>query len=632
MPNLNSLRTRVVLLWLVFLLVLAFGLLHGRSVRETIIDEEFERFERESVVASVASEVFTAQLVHQVEALLRAVRQYHRKSGAFEETEAFIDQLGFDRTLIDNLYLLDAKGWGIAKARGHNAFDREYFQHHLHTPGNDLLISPVDFGLVTGKLHFRISLRVEREGGAFDGVVLATVKPEAFSNFYRQLADNENRLFSLISTEDHRLRARLPEPAAEQWLKPLSLAEWPMIKQEGVGSFRTVSPVDEIERILVFRKLERLPLVIIVGFTEADVMKAVDLRFSSWQTLALSGLLVLAMTALMLTLTLVSRERLANANGRLSEAYDTMRTQAMTDALTGLPARPMFFDRLAQALSAARRNERLVGLLFLDLDGFKAVNDTWGHDSGDLLLKAVAQRWLACVRESDTVARLGGDEFAVIIGDLESETSLAPVCEKLIMALAEHFELPEGGRARVGVSIGVAVYPENGLEIDSLLGAADAAMYRSKARGKNTYTYAQTRPVRNGEALEWLVFSESHVVGVAEIDEQHRHLVRLVNRLNRAVTGGHDPAQIAGLFVTLNAATREHFATEHHYMQRHDYPAMTAHELEHKRLLDDLAQIAVGAGPGRELLILQTLKDWLLEHIQNSDRLLGQYLVRHGCR
>ena len=103
---------------LVFLLVVAFSLLQGSRVRANIVAEENARFEREAVLASVASEVFTAQLVHQVGALLRAVRQFHRKSGTYAETEAFIDQLGFDRSLIDGIYLLDAEGWGVAKRAG----------------------------------------------------------------------------------------------------------------------------------------------------------------------------------------------------------------------------------------------------------------------------------------------------------------------------------------------------------------------------------------------------------------------------------------------------------------------------------------------------------------------------------
>ncbi len=632
MRHLKSLRVRLALVWLVFLLVLVGSLIQGSQVRENILAEEHARFEGDAVLASVASEVFTAQLVHQVGSLLRAVRQFHRKSGSYAETEAFIDQLGFDRSVIDGIYLLDAQGWGIAKARGHNAFDRDYFQFHQQTPGERLKISPVESGRVTGKLHFRISIRVERDDGSFDGVVLATMRPEAFSNHYRQLQGTEQRVFSLINGDDRRLLARLPDVMPEQWGKPVEVDHWEAIRRDEVGRFVSRSPIDGIERVYVFRKINQLPLFMFVGFSEADVVRAAAVRFQRLQDLAVSGFLILGLSGILLSVALISREHLAVANAKLANAYDAMRAQAMSDALTGLPARPMFFDRLAQALSAARRNERKVALLFLDLDGFKAVNDIWGHDAGDVVLKTVTRRWLACVRESDTVARLGGDEFAVIIGDIDPGASVQPVCEKLIAALADDIELPAGHFAHVGVSIGLAEYPGNGLEIDSLLAAADTAMYQSKAHGKNTWTLASARPVPNGEALEWLVFSDAHLLGIAKIDEQHRQLVRLVNRLNRAVTGGDDPEQIAALFERLFAATREHFDTEHRYMMTYAYPALAVHDHEHQRLLDDLSGMAASATPGNELLILQRLKDWLLDHIQGADRKLSNFLLRHGCR
>ena len=632
MHHLKSLRVRVALVWLVFLLVVAFSLFQGSRVRANIVAEENARFEREAVLASVASEVFTAQLVHQVGALLRAVRQFHRKSGAYAETETFIDQLGFDRSLIDGLYLLDAKGWGVAKARGRNVADRDYFQTHQRTPGDSLIISPVEIGRVSGKLHFRISIRVEREDGQFDGVVVATVRPEAFSNHYRQLQGSENRVFSLILSDSRRLLTRLPEPTLEQWARPANDDNWTMILRDEIGRFVAVSPVDGIKRIYVFRKINQLPLVMFVGFSEADVQQAVAVRFGRLQDIAVSGLFILGLSALTLSLALISRERVAAANVRLESAYEVMRTQAMSDALTGLPARPMFFDRLAQAISAARRNERQVALLFLDLDGFKAVNDQHGHDAGDVVLKAVTHRWLGCVRESDTIARLGGDEFAVIIGDLMPGTSMQAVCEKLIGAVAEDIALPNGQNAHVGVSIGLACYPDNGLEIDSLLAAADAAMYQSKGRGKNTWTLATARPLPNGEALDWLVFSDTHLLGVAEIDDQHRQLVRLVNRLNRVVNGEADPGGVAGLFAQLFEATRVHFETEHRYMLQYAYPAMAVHDHEHQRLLDELTRMAGETTPGNELLILQRVKDWLLDHIQGADRQLGHYLVRQGCQ
>lgn len=158
------------------------------------------------------------------------------------------------------------------------------------------------------------------------------------------------------------------------------------------------------------------------------------------------------------------------------------------DALTGLPNRTLFYDRLEQALSLAKRNHGGVALLFMDLDGFKRVNDTMGHHAGDLLLIGVAERLRQCIRESDTVARLGGDEFTVILNDAHEQHSVARIAEKIIASLAQPFEL-EGNEARIGVSIGIARYSEEASTEDELVKNADQAMYAAKSAGKNTYRF-----------------------------------------------------------------------------------------------------------------------------------------------
>jgi diguanylate cyclase (GGDEF)-like protein/PAS domain S-box-containing protein len=161
------------------------------------------------------------------------------------------------------------------------------------------------------------------------------------------------------------------------------------------------------------------------------------------------------------------------------------------DVLTGLPNRTLFYDRLEQALSLAKRNDGGVALLFMDLDGFKQVNDTMGHHAGDLLLIGVAQRLRQCIRESDTVARLGGDEFTVILNDAHEQHSVARIAEKIITSLAQPFEL-EGNEARIGVSIGIARYSEEASTEDELVKNADQAMYAAKSAGKNTYRFGST--------------------------------------------------------------------------------------------------------------------------------------------
>ncbi len=156
------------------------------------------------------------------------------------------------------------------------------------------------------------------------------------------------------------------------------------------------------------------------------------------------------------------------------------------DALTNLPNRALFYDRLRQALSLAKRHEAGLTLLYMDLDGFKQVNDTQGHHAGDLILKNVAERLTQCVRESDTVSRLGGDEFTVILDGMHKQDDVVGIAQKIIQAIAVPFDL-EGNEGRIGISIGIARYSEEANDEDELVKQADQAMYKAKSAGKNTY-------------------------------------------------------------------------------------------------------------------------------------------------
>ncbi|CAA7618029.1 diguanylate cyclase [Magnetospirillum sp. SS-4] len=164
--------------------------------------------------------------------------------------------------------------------------------------------------------------------------------------------------------------------------------------------------------------------------------------------------------------------------------------QANFDALTGLPNRSLFLDRLGQAIKAGRRDRTRFALLFIDLDGFKAVNDTFGHANGDLLLQEAAARLLLSVRSSDTVARLSGDEFTVILHDVDGRDEVAVVAAKMVGRLAEPFDL-DGQQASVQASIGIALFPDDADDAAVLIRLADRAMYGVKGSGKNNFGFHQ---------------------------------------------------------------------------------------------------------------------------------------------
>lgn len=171
---------------------------------------------------------------------------------------------------------------------------------------------------------------------------------------------------------------------------------------------------------------------------------------------------------------------------------ESIRKLAYYDPLTELPNRQLFQDRLSQALQGAKRNQHFVALLFMDLDGFKEINDEYGHAVGDRLLAMVGQRLKACVRSDDTVARMGGDEFTIVLaGQLDrelAESAATQVAKKIIKSLNEVFDI-QNAAITVGCSIGIAIYPNDAAAGESLLKYADAAMYHAKSSGKNNYQF-----------------------------------------------------------------------------------------------------------------------------------------------
>ena len=185
------------------------------------------------------------------------------------------------------------------------------------------------------------------------------------------------------------------------------------------------------------------------------------------------------------------------------QAEEQIRHMGSHDSLTGLPNRSHLRDRMSEALARIRRGGMFC-VHYLDLDNFKSANDTHGHSIGDLLLKEAAERFRLCLRETDTLARLGGDEFVVLQGEMERPEQAGDLARRLIEMITEPFDL-DGRQVYLGVSIGVSVSPNDGLDVDALLRNADMAMYRAKAEGRNTYRFfelAMDARIQQRRALE----------------------------------------------------------------------------------------------------------------------------------
>ena len=192
---------------------------------------------------------------------------------------------------------------------------------------------------------------------------------------------------------------------------------------------------------------------------------------------------------------------------------DLVWKQANFDPLTELPNRHMFYERLQQEIKKAHRDGQSLALLFLDLDHFKEINDTLGHDIGDLLLKQTAQRLLGCVRETDTVSRLGGDEFTIILTELIDVSNIDRITQSLLKKIAEPFEL-QGEVVYISVSIGITLYPDDTEVIADLLKNADQSMYAAKNLGRNQYSYFT--PVLQSAAITRMHIAKDLRVALAE--------------------------------------------------------------------------------------------------------------------
>jgi diguanylate cyclase (GGDEF)-like protein len=221
------------------------------------------------------------------------------------------------------------------------------------------------------------------------------------------------------------------------------------------------------------------------------------------------------------------------AAAALKESEEQFRMLAQYDVLTELPNRSLFYDRLAHGVAQARRNHLTLGVLFIDVDRFKHVNDTFGHAAGDKLLQRVSARLRECVRGEDTVGRLSGDEFAMVLSQLGAAEDAAIVANKVITQLNQPFML-EGAELYVTASIGIALFPADSADQDELIRNADIAMYRAKELGRNNYQFYT--PDMNKRTREMLSL-EGELRRALERDELVLHYQPKVSLATGAITG-----------------------------------------------------------------------------------------------
>jgi diguanylate cyclase (GGDEF)-like protein len=417
--------------------------------------------------------------------------------------------------------------------------DRGYFRRALTSPR--YVVEPV-IGRLTGKAVLQIAYPVRDARGALRFILLASLNLDAHGQAVAATLPY-HQMNVQIWNDDASLVMDYPGPGASR--VPVDSEVKRFVLSEASGQPAATLGEGSQARIWASAPLPRTRdagLRVVLSVPEADLHDQADTQFRR----AMTGMLLMSVLVffgaaglgeyavrrqtarLMVGISrldagrfdepigqpyprgelgevMVALDRMA---GSLSQQRDVIQRntealerQASHDALTGLANRHLLTDRLEQALIFARRAQRVTGVLVLDLDRFKTVNDSLGHSHGDLLLQAVAQRLSDCVRQGDTVARLGGDEFVLVLSDMADVGDIVPVAQKILHTLSLPVRI--GGQdLSASTSLGISVFPRDGASADALLRQADTAMYRAKARGGNAMAFFT--PEMNEETVERL--------------------------------------------------------------------------------------------------------------------------------
>jgi len=275
---------------------------------------------------------------------------------------------------------------------------------------------------------------------------------------------------------------------------------------------------------------------------------------------------------------------------------ETIRHHAFYDGLTQLPNRRLVLDRLQQAIARARRAGNRVGLLFIDLDEFKPINDELGHATGDWLLQEVSRSLVGCLRAYDSAGRFGGDEFVVLLPNLVEAEEALMIAERIRRTLELPFATQEGRSLSISASIGVVLFPDHADNDRGLLHVGDTAMYEAKRTGRNKIVCPERSSCEEAEGdngavgggqLLRLSWESKYASGDDTIDSEHRELFRQGNQvLDTAMRADVDPAAFRAALKRLLGLVAAHFHSEEGILKKRGYLKLAEHKVEHRELLE----------------------------------------------
>ncbi|SPF55898.1 putative Diguanylate cyclase [Candidatus Desulfosporosinus infrequens] len=309
---------------------------------------------------------------------------------------------------------------------------------------------------------------------------------------------------------------------------------------------------------------------------------------------------------------------------------------AFNDHLTGLPNRRLFYDRLGQAILHAARNEQSFEILFLDLDGFKMINDTMGHAMGDELLKKVAERLSNTLRNNDVIARVGGDEFLILIHNAPNKESIEKVCKNIINVIKEPFEFPTN-EIYITTSIGVSIYPQDGDNVETLVKNADIAMYVAKENGKGKYAFCNELMKKNldevmmlsNDLYRALESNELEIYYQPQVDSRSGSIIGMeaLLRWNHPKLGLIGPcdfipiAEKTGLIVSIGEWVLRTACTQTKAWQDSGFPNLSiavnlsVNQISSRKLVNQVSKILIETGISPKYLELEITESIFMKDI-----------------
>lgn len=395
--------------------------------------------------------------------------------------------------------LPEAEAWSVVDREGNilvhdgdapagfSIADRDYFLDLKSGKTTGLLLAGPLESRLTGRPIITIARAFRARNGNFAGIAVVPLPLSYFDSVLAEFDVGPQGVLTLRHA-DLGLITRIPAHAIQHPSEGGDARVSPQLQQlvaagKSQAVYHAVSPFDDVERIFSLRRLSNAPIHVVAGISKDTVLES--WRHTAWTLAGLLGFFLLVVNGAAVLVYRQWQRRHRDALS-LAHSYERLERMAFYDELTGLPNRALLSDRMRQSMAECRRRSgSRLAVCCLDLDGFKEINDRWGHAVGDQLLFEVALRLRRCTRGNDTVARLGGDEFVVLFSDLDDESGACEAVSRLIRSVSE--PCPIGpARLRVSLSVGVTLYPSGTAdEPDALLRQADQAMYDAKRNGKS---------------------------------------------------------------------------------------------------------------------------------------------------